>query len=110
MTAKYMQSPIGPLPIDEATRQELAQLPDLELARKTLSGSTVWPEGIAELQQRGLAKHGMTANDIITGIVNRNDERKNNSAGGPAKASSTERRACAPVGGLSAAKNSRETN
>ena len=71
MTAKYMPTPCGPVPIREHVRQELSEMTDREVADRAFSGPFIDPESYAELLHRGLSAPGWFHEDTYKEIERR---------------------------------------
>lgn len=72
MAAKYMATPVGPMPIREHIVNEMALKTDREIADQALkSGPFIDPEYYAELLHRGLSGPGMMTEDTYRLIEER---------------------------------------
>ena len=71
MSAQYMPTPCGPVPIREHVRKKMAVMSDREIADQALGGAFIDPEYYAELLHRGLSGPGMHKEDTYKLIEQR---------------------------------------
>ena len=74
MAARYMRTPIGPVPIREAIVEAQSRMTDRQVADAAFASEFIDPEAFAELVHRGLCGPGMFQKDVYRLIEQREAE------------------------------------
>ena len=66
--ATHMPSPVGPIPIRQTVREQMAHMTDRQIADAAIGGQHINPEMYAELCRRGLSGPGVMAAETYRAI------------------------------------------